>query len=163
MRYASLKLNDTANCPGIAVSLYVQGCPAPNCPKCHNPETWAFDGGKEFTIETLNQIIQGLTANGVQRNFCLLGGEPLCPDNEFLSHMVLLEIRKQLPNTKIYIWTKYLYENLKQQTGRIQSILEIADYLIDGPYINSQRDITLAMKGSKNQRVWDLKTKKVIG
>lgn len=162
MKYADLKLNDTANCPGIAVSLYVQGCPAPNCPGCHNPETWSFNGGKEFTAKTLNQIIQGLTANNVQRNFCLLGGEPLCSENEFLSHMVLLEIRKQLPNTKIYIWTKYLYKDLKQQTGRMQQILELADYLIDGPYIEALRDITLPMRGSSNQKIYNLKTGEII-
>lgn len=163
MRYSGLIKNDFTGAPGIQLTLFVQGCPEPHCAYCHNPETWSFDGGEEFTSETLDQIIQGLTANGIQRSFGLQGGEPLCPENEFLSHMILLEIRKQLPDTKIYIWTRYLYEDLKQRSDRMQQILKLADYLIDGPFIQEQRDITLAMKGSKNQRVIDLKTGKVIG
>lgn len=155
MRYANIKYNDTANCSGVAVSLYTQGCPH-HCHNCHNPETWDFAGGKEFTSETMESIIQGLTANGVKRSFCLLGGEPLCEENEFLSHMILLEIKQKLPDTKIYIWTGYLYEDLLKRSGHIPHILELADYLIDGPYIESLRDITLPMRGSSNQRIIDL-------
>ena len=96
MRYAELKLNDVANAPGIAVSFYTQGCPH-HCPKCFNPETWDFDGGKEFSYETLEQIINGLTANGVKRSLCILGGEPLCEDNEFLTNLVISSVKQKLP------------------------------------------------------------------
>lgn len=111
MKYADIKFNDVANCPGVAVSFYTQGCPH-LCPGCHNPETWVFNGGKEFTQETMDSILQGLTANNIQRSLCILGGEPLCPENEFLTYLVISTVKKKLPETKIYIWTGYLYEDL---------------------------------------------------
>ena len=84
MKYADLKYNDIANGPGIRVSFWVQGCPH-KCHNCQNPETWNFNGGKEFTAETLQEIKDALTANGIQRNLSILGGEPLCQENLFLT------------------------------------------------------------------------------
>ena len=83
MRYSGLILNDITAAPGLCVSFFTQGCPH-RCPGCHNPDTWAFEGGKQFTTETLNEIIAGLTAQGIQRDVCIMGGEPLCEDNAFL-------------------------------------------------------------------------------
>ena len=77
MRYAQIRDMDIVNGEGIAVSLFVQGCPN-HCPGCHNPETWDFNGGKEFTYDILNEIVDALTANGVKRSLSILGGEPLC-------------------------------------------------------------------------------------
>lgn len=158
MRYATLKKNDIANAPGVCVSFYVQGCPH-KCVGCFNPETWDFNGGKEFTPETLNEIISALTANGIQRNLCILGGEPLCQENLFLTTLVMREVKKVLPDTKIYIWTGYLFEDLKQKaafTPNIDYVLKTADTLIDGPFIQELRDITLQMRGSSNQRIINL-------
>ena len=124
-----------------------------HCPGCHNPETWNFDGGKEFTQEVLDEIISKLNAQGIQRNFCLMGGEPLCEENEFLSFLILSTIKEKSPNTKIYVWTGYKYEELLKRGQRISQILELTDVLIDGPYIESLRDITLSMRGSSNQRI----------
>lgn len=163
MNYAGLIENDFTGISGIQLTLFVQGCPAPHCENCHNPETWGFCGGKEFTQQTLETIIQGLTANGIQRSFALQGGEPLCEENEFLSHMIILEIKKRLPETKIYVWSRYTYEELqKRSSNHIRQILELADYLIDGPYIDSLRDITLPLRGSSNQRIINLKTGEAI-
>lgn len=162
MKYAALKLNDIANAPGVAVSVYLQGCPH-RCFNCFNPETWDFQGGQEFTQGTLDSIIEGLQTNGIKRSLCVLGGEPLCPENEFLTYLIVSEVKKQLPEAPVYIWTGYLLENLQKRDEKISQILSLADYLIDGPYVDSQRDITLAMKGSKNQRIWDLRAGKVIG
>lgn len=151
MRYGKILLNDTANAPGINVTFFVQGCPH-RCLGCHNPETWDFSGGKEFTPETLQQIIDALKANGVERNFCIMGGEPLCKENAFLTHLVASEVKKYYPNIKIYIWTGYTYDQLIQMNEhRINEILSLTDVLIDGPYIEAERDITLKMRGSKNQ------------
>ena len=156
MKYAGLIKNDVANAPGICVSFYVQGCPH-HCVGCFNPETWGFDGGKEFTPETLNEIIAGLTANGVKRNLCILGGEPLCNENAFLTLLVIREVKAKLPDTKIYIWTGYLFEDLmKSSNPYIKEILNLADVLIDGPFIQEQKDLTLHMRGSKNQRIIEL-------
>lgn len=153
MRYAGIIKNDFTGAPGIQLTLFVQGCPEPHCKGCHNPETWSFDGGKEFTAQTLEEIIQGLTANNISRSFGIQGGEPLCEENEFFTHMVILEVKKRLPETPVYIWTKYKYEDLLKKDGHIPQILQLTDYLIDGPYIESLRDITLPMRGSSNQRI----------
>lgn len=161
--YAGIIENDFTGVSGIQLTLFVQGCPEPHCKNCHNPETWDFNNGKEFTSETLKQIIQGLTANGIKRSFALQGGEPLCKENEFLSYKVISEIKKRLPETKIYVWSRYLFEELqKRGSNYIQQTLELADYLIDGPFIQEQRDITLPLRGSKNQRIWNLKTKEIV-
>lgn len=153
MKYAGLIKNDLANAPGVCVSFFVQGCPH-HCPGCFNKETWDFNGGKEFTQETLESILSALTANNIHRNFCLLGGEPLCPDNLFLSLLVVSTIKEKLPDTKVYIWTGYTYEELmKMADSRINKLLNLTYCLIDGPFIQEQKDITLQMRGSRNQRI----------
>lgn len=162
MRYAEIIKNDFTGAPGIQLTLFMQGCPEPHCQGCHNPETWSFEGGKEFTNNTLEEIIQGLTENGITRTLGLQGGEPLCEENAFLTHMVIAEVKKRLPDIKVYIWSRFLYEDLLKRSGHIKQILELSDYLIDGPYISSQRDITLSMRGSSNQRIINLKTGEII-
>ena len=157
MRYANINYNDMSAAPGISVSVYLQGCPH-HCKGCHNPETWDFEGGKEFTFEILQKIIKGLNANGVKRSLALMGGEPLCEQNSFLSVLIIEEVKKHRPDTKIYIWTGYTYDKLKQTTNpHILRCLDVADCLIDGPYIESLRDITLPMRGSSNQNIIYLK------
>ena len=87
-----------------------------------------------------------------------MGGEPLCDENLFLTNLIITTIKSKRPNTKIYLWTGYLYENLLKSTNpQMKSILSNIDVLIDGPYIDEQRDITLPMRGSKNQRIIELK------
>ena len=87
-----------------------------------------------------------------------MGGEPLCSDNEFLTLLVVKTVKEKLPNTPIYIWTGYTYEELrKRNDNRLNQILEKTDFLIDGPYIESLRDITLEMRGSPNQRILNLR------
>ena len=153
MRYAGLNKNDFSAAPGVCVTFYTQGCPH-KCAGCHNPETWDFMGGMEFTTKVLNDIISALTANNIKRSLCIMGGEPLCPENQFLTLLILTEIKSRLPETKVYIWTGYTIEELnKMTTGKIPQILEMTDCLIDGPYIQEQRDITLPMRGSANQRI----------
>lgn len=157
MRYAGIIYNDFSAAPGVCLSFFTQGCPH-RCKGCHNPESWEFEGGREFQSETLSSIIRGLQANGIKRSFCVMGGEPLCPQNTFLTYMVIKEIKDKLPDIKIYVWTGYLYEDLKKSTdSHIQGILELTDVLIDGPYIEEERDITRPMIGSRNQRIIELK------
>ena len=160
MRYAGIIKNDIANGQGICVSFFVQGCEF-KCPHCHNPQTWDFNGGYEFTQKTMDDIITALQANGIQRNFSVLGGEPLHPDNLFLTNLVVSEVRKVFPNIKIYLWTGYTYEVLLERKEKLlQNILENVDVLIDGPFIWEQRNITLPLRGSINQRIIELKEKK---
>lgn len=159
MKYSGIIYNDFSSAPGVCLSFFTQGCPH-HCHGCHNPETWDFKGGREFTTDTLSDIISGLQANNIERNLCIMGGEPLCPENEFLTHLVISSVKEKLPNTKVYIWTGYTYEELLRSGGRITQIFELTDYLIDGPYIEPLRDITLPMRGSSNQRVIKLKQDK---
>lgn len=151
MKYAGIIKNDFSAAPGVCVSFFTQGCAA-HCPGCHNTETWDFDGGKEFTPETLDAIVRALVANGIQRDLCIMGGEPLCPENQFLTCLVMGTVKEKLPNTKIYIWTGYVLEEVPT-TPRLKQILELSDCIIDGPYIQEKRDITLFMRGSSNQRI----------
>jgi anaerobic ribonucleoside-triphosphate reductase activating protein len=89
-----------------------------------------------------------------------MGGEPLCEENIFLTCLIIKEVKKYLPEVEIYLWTGYLYEDLLKLTNpQISSILSEINYLIDGPYIDELRDITLEMRGSSNQRIIDLKKK----
>ena len=105
----------------------------------------------------MEKIISGLTANGVKRSLCILGGEPLCEDNEFLTNLVIRTVKEKLPDVKIYIWTGYTYEELvKKNSPKVNQILQMADYLIDGPFINNLKDLSLQMRGSSNQRIINL-------
>ena len=155
MRYAGLIKNDFTAAPGVSVSFYTQGCPH-HCPGCHNPETWDFNGGQEFTYETLDEIINALTANGVKRSLSILGGEPLCDENLFLTDLVVRNVKEKLPDVEIYIWTGFLYEQIKKQAetnSHMNFILSNSKCIVDGPFIEKERDITLPMCGSRNQRV----------
>ena len=159
MRYASINFNDITAAPGLCVTVFLQGCPH-HCPGCHNPTTWDFNGGEEFTAETMTAIIEGLNAQNIQRNLCIMGGEPLAPQNTFLTNMIINEVKLRYPDIKIYVWTGYTYEEIQLLCdSHVKHILEQADYLIDGRYIEDLRDITLEMRGSSNQRIIDLKEK----
>ena len=157
MRYAGVNFNDMSAAPGISVSVFLQGCPH-HCKGCHNPETWDFDGGKEFTFDTLQSIVKGINANDIKRSLCIMGGEPLCDQNAFLTLLIIEEVKKNHPDTKIYIWSGYTHKQLKNNSNpHIKRSLEMCDVLIDGPYIESLRDITLEMRGSSNQDIIILK------
>lgn len=153
MRYAGLIKNDVTDGSGVCVSFWVQGC-SNHCPGCHNPQTWDFNGGEELPEDYLEQIDNAITANGLLRNFSLLGGEPF--DNILLSKEILKHVRENFPTITIYCWTGYKIEQLKEQAKynyAIHRMLDYIDVLIDGPYIAEQRDITLPLRGSRNQRV----------
>lgn len=157
MRYAGINYNDMCAAPGVSVTLFTQGCPH-HCEGCHNPETWDFDGGKEFTPEVLRKIVAGLTKNGIKRSFCIMGGEPLCEQNTLLTLMTIQYVKQRLPEVKIYLWTGYYYEELlKSPDPKIPLILKEVDVLIDGPFVRPLRDITLKMRGSSNQNIINLK------
>lgn len=158
MRYAGIIPNDFAAAPGVCTTFFVQGCPI-RCPGCHNLESWDFEGGKEFDTEVLNKLEEDLLANGIDRTLCIMGGEPLCQENLFLTTMIVTEMKHRLPDLKIWIWTGYEYEDiLKEESNpKIKYILETVNGLVTGPFIQSLRDITLPMRGSSNQEIIKLK------
>lgn len=157
MKYAGLKLNDCVDGEGITVSFWTQGCPH-RCSGCHNPETWDFEGGLELPSDIRSQIIKAISANGIQRDFAVLGGEPLCMQNRELVNEIIGSVRAAYPHIKIYLWTGYTYEELlKLNNSVINSILDKIDILIDGPFILEKRNLNLKLCGSENQRVINLK------
>lgn len=152
MKYAGLIKNDVVNGQNVCVSLWVQGCPF-HCKGCHNPQTWDFDGGYEDK-EILDKIFKALTANNIKRNFSVLGGEPLCQSNREEVAEIIAKVRESFPEIKIYIWTGYTLEELqKENNSSLISILNNIDVLIDGRFEIDKRDITLPLRGSRNQRV----------
>ena len=152
-RYAGLITNDFANGTGTCVSFWTQGCPH-HCPNCQNPETWDFQGGKEVPTDIRGQIIKAICANGIIRNFSVLGGEPLCDENLDEVDKIITGVRTAYPQIKIFVWTGYILEELKEKKNdKINHILSQIDVLIDGPFIQAERDITLELRGSRNQRI----------
>lgn len=151
MRIAGLTKNDTTNGEDICVSLWVQGCPH-RCKGCHNPESWDFNGGEYKNNDILlEEIYDAISANGIQRNFSILGGEPLAPQNINDTYYILWEVKQRYPSIKTFVWTGYTLEQLKEMYK--DTLLENVDVLIDGPFIKAERDITLKFRGSKNQRI----------
>lgn len=151
VKFAAINKNDFINGEGVCVSLWMQGCPH-HCKGCHNPEQWDFNGGKEIDIDILiNEILIAIEANGIQRNFSILGGEPMTQRNISNTLYILGQVKKHFPNIKTYVWTGYTIEELLSLYNK--EILQNIDILIDGRFILEERDITLKLRGSKNQRI----------
>ena len=136
---------------GIRTVIWTQGCPH-HCKGCHNPEQWDFNGGEYKNNDILlEEIYDAISANGIQRNFSILGGEPLAPQNINDTYYILWEVKQRYPSIKTFVWTGYTLEQLKEMYKN--TLLENVDVLIDGPFIKAERDITLKFRGSKNQRI----------
>lgn len=156
MKYAGLMPNDVVNGEGVCVSLWTQGCPH-HCDECFNPETWDFAGGTLVPDNLDQQVLAAISANNIQRNFSILGGEPLCnPNIQFTEHYCSL-VREKYPFIKIFIWTGYEFSDIKnkaQNDSLVSSILEKSDVVISGPFIKEKKDLTLKLRGSSNQQIW---------
>lgn len=153
MRIAKIKPNDVVNGVGIMVSVFVQGCPH-HCKGCFNKETWDFNGGRELLDIDLDHIVHMLDANGVHRDLAILGGEPMAKENYFEVLLLCAFVKNKRPDTKIYLWSGYTIEQLLEMYGL--KLLKIIDFLIDGKFIEEEKDLTLKLRGSRNQRVIDI-------
>lgn len=165
MRYASIHRMNISDGPGIGVSLYVQGC-ALHCPGCFNESTWGFDGGKEYTKETEQKILDLLSPDWMTR-LSILGGEPLTPRNysDLLSLLsAAREENQHKEKFQIWLWTGRIWEDIRaeldewylkdvSQPSELKRILKNVDYLVDGPFIQNKKDLTLKWRGSSNQRI----------
>ncbi len=158
MKYAGIIKNDISAAPGVCVSFFTQGCPF-HCIGCHNPETWDFNGGKELTEDIINDLIKSIKANDVNRNLCIMGGEPLCEQNLPVTEYVITRVKEVYPEIKVYVWTGYTMEELDQRVDDelLKYVLYDINCIIDGRFIFEKRDITLPMRGSSNQRIIYLK------
>lgn len=167
MRYAQIRSMDISNGEGVGVSLFVQGCPF-HCKNCFNSETWDFNGGKEWTEETRNKFMELIDRPYIKR-VSFLGGEPLAEQNLDEVLPLIKEIRNSFSEKTIWLYTGYeLSEIIKQEQyekvsgipdvwSKRWEIIKQCDVLVDGEYIDEQKDITLKWRGSKNQRVIDVK------
>lgn len=153
MKYYGYIPNDFINGENISVSLWTAGCPH-RCKGCHNSEMWDYENGYEVPIDIKGQLIKAISANGLVRNFSILGGEPLSEENRDFILTIVQAIRTAYPSIKIFLWTGYTIEELKNmEDKKINSILENIDVLIDGKYDESLRNVTLELRGSSNQRI----------
>ena len=163
MKYFGYMPNDTINGIGISVSIWTSGCPF-QCRNCQNPETWNPNNGYKIPKDIVNRIIKAISANGIQRNISFLGGEPLYKKNQsFIKHLIQ-EVRKVYPNIKIFLWTGYTLEELqKMKNKNVEYILNNINFLIDGRFIEKEKDLTLWLRGSRNQNIYMLtKEKKYV-
>ena len=156
MNYGKINTCDIANGPGVRVSLFVSGC-RNHCKGCFNPETWNFGYGQPFTDETTNYILEALGRKYIG-GFTILGGDPFEPENQNVVAYILRKVREEYPYINIWVYTGYLYDvdlvkGVKVWTEFTDEILSYIDTLVDGPFIEEEKDITLQFRGSRNQRI----------
>lgn len=159
MNYGEIKSFDIANGEGVRVSLFVSGC-THHCKNCFNKETWDFNFGKPFTKEVEDSIIDMLSLNYID-GFSLLGGEPFEPQNQRVLTPFLKRIKENFPNKSIWCYTGYLFDDelLSESRARCEctdEMLSLIDVLVDGEFVQDLYNITLAFRGSENQRIIDV-------
>lgn len=159
MNYAAIKNCDIANGPGIRVSLFVSGC-THRCKGCFNQVAWDFDYGEPFTQETIELVLSMLSAEHVS-GLTLLGGEPFEPRNQVALLPLLRRVKALYPRKTIWAYSGYLFDSdiLNRQLGPwdvTREILNLIDVLVDGPFVEEKKDLTLRFCGSSNQRVIDV-------
>lgn len=149
MRYAKIRKTDISNGPGIRVSIFVQGCSF-HCKGCFNEDTWDFNGGKEFTEDTLNILLDLCKSEHIQ-GLSILGGEPLHPNNKDTVYLITKRFKEVYPDKDIWLWSGYKYEVIPNE------LLAYIDVLVDGQFEIDKSNPNLQYKGSENQRVIDIK------
>ncbi len=150
MRYNKIRKMDIADGPGVRVSIFMQGCTF-NCKNCFNPETHDFNGGKEFTDDTIARVLE-LCENENIEGLSILGGEPMHPKNIDGTTKLAKEFKEKYPNKNIWVWTGFLFDkDLKDK-----EVMKYIDVLVDGQYVDELHDPKLKWKGSSNQRVIDV-------
>lgn len=159
MNYAAIKNCDIANGPGVRVSLFVSGC-RHRCKGCFNQVAWDFAYGEPFTRETENEILRMLQPEYI-KGITLLGGEPFEPENQPALLTLLRRIRQEMPQKSIWAFSGYLFERdiMAGRLGELQvtqEFLQYIDVLVDGPFVEEKKDLTLRFRGSSNQRLIDV-------
>ena len=159
MNVCDILTADHANGPGMRVSVFVSGC-RNHCVGCFNPETWDFSYGKEYTPFMTQAIINELKKPEYQ-GLTILGGEPFEPENQHGLIDLIRSVKQELPKKDIWMYTGYSYEDLLpggiRHTDVTDEILDTIDVLVDGRFLLDEKDITLRFRGSKNQRLIDMK------
>lgn len=161
MNYGQVFYADTANGIGARISLFVSGC-THHCPGCFNEETWDFNFGDPFTREVEDDIIEHLRPSYID-GLSLLGGEPMEAQNQRALLPFLERVKLEVPHATVWIYSGYTFEELLDETKSrchteaTRRILELADILVDGKFILAEKDVKLRFRGSRNQRILELK------
>ena len=160
MNYSAIRTCDVANGPGVRVALFVSGC-RHRCKGCFNPDTWDFAAGEPWTEAAQGKVLAACEPDWIQ-GLSLLGGEPFEPENQRALLPLLRAFRVRFPKKDVWAWTGCVYERelLKESPWRCEAtdeMLSLVDTLVDGPFIEAQKNITLRFRGSSNQRILDLK------
>ena len=156
MNYATIKNCDIANGPGVRVSLFVSGC-THRCPGCFNEVAWDFNYGEPFTDQTI-ELILNMMAPAHIKGLTLLGGEPFEPENQPELVNLLRRVKEKYPDKSIWAFSGYLFDK-DIVTGRLgpreitEEFLSYLDVLVDGPFIQAKKNLSLRFRGSENQRL----------
>lgn len=166
MNYATIKWTDIANGEGVRISLFVSGCTR-RCKDCFNAVAWDFSYGKPFDESVRESIYEGLKADYIA-GLSLLGGEPLEPENQRALLPFVKEVKKSFPEKSIWCYTGNVFDPatglLKEQeknTEVTEELISLFDVLVDGEFIEAQKNIRLKFRGSSNQRILDVKKSKI--
>ena len=166
-KYSAVKYNDIANGPGVRTVLFVSGC-THHCKGCFQPETWDFEHGEVFTAEVEDKILDSLDSPYIE-GLTLLGGEPMEPTNQEALVPFIRRFRERFPDKSLWCYSGYTYDvDLKPADGKVHTavtdeFLSMIDVLVDGEFILEQKDITLLFRGSRNQRLIDLRKTEAAG
>jgi len=150
MRYNTIRQLDIANGPGCRISIFVQGCTF-NCPGCFNTVARDFEGGKEFTDQTMQLLLELAEPSHVS-GLSILGGEPLHPRNREEVIRLARKFKEKYPDKTVWLWTGYLIEDVFEDL--VDSEIDV---VVDGRFVEELKDLRLKYRGSSNQRVIDLK------
>ena len=159
MNYATIKNCDIANGPGVRVSLFVSGC-THRCKGCFNEGAWDFDYGQPFTQETID-LIMGYLEPDYVKGLTLLGGEPFEPQNQPALVQLLRQVKGKFPEKSIWAFSGYLFDR-DILSGRLgdpeitKEFLSYLDVLVDGPFVEAKKNLSLRFRGSENQRLIDV-------
>ena len=159
MNYSLIKWRDIADGPGIRVSLFVSGC-RHHCKGCFNAETWSFTAGKPYTEAVQESILKGMEKPYIL-GLTLLGGEPFEPQNQKSIVELLRQIKGAMPDKSIWAFSGYLFDR-DILSGRLgdwdvtQEYLSYLDVLVDGPFVEEKKNLSLRFRGSENQRLIDV-------
>lgn len=156
MNFATIKWADVANGPGVRVSLFVSGC-THHCPGCFNEEAQDFAYGRPFTEVEEDKILQALSPAHI-KGLSLLGGEPFEPDNQRALLPFLRRVKEQYPQKEIWCYSGYVLEEELWRPSRARckstdEMLSLLDILVDGPFVETKKDLNLRFRGSSNQRI----------
>lgn len=146
MKYLDILDCDIADGDGVRVALFVSGC-SHHCKGCHSPFSWNPEAGKEFTEEVKEKLFQLIDRPYID-GLTLSGGDPLFCDNIKTIRLLCYEFKQRFPNKTIWLYTGYTLDKIKAL-----DFLQCVDVIVDGPYIEELRDVTLPFRGSSNQNI----------